>query len=101
MELVPVAADEVRHGAPDLGLLGHWPNPAGSRTRIDLALPSGTTESSLAIFDASGRQVRMLGTRFDAVEIMAASDIVCQPTLYEGLPVTVLDAMSLGVAVVA
>jgi len=51
-------------GVSDIGLLGHWPNPAGARTRIDLALPSGSDPSSLAIFDASGRQVRLLGTRF-------------------------------------
>jgi glycosyltransferase involved in cell wall biosynthesis len=45
--------------------------------------------------------VRFMGTRIDAPEIMAASDVICQPTLYEGLPITVLDAMSLGLPVVA
>jgi glycosyltransferase involved in cell wall biosynthesis len=45
--------------------------------------------------------VLFLGTRFDAVEIMAASDLFCQPTLYEGLSVAVLEAMSLGLPVVA
>jgi glycosyltransferase involved in cell wall biosynthesis len=45
--------------------------------------------------------VRFLGTRMDAAEVLAASDVICQPTLYEGLPITVLDAMSLGLPVVA
>jgi glycosyltransferase involved in cell wall biosynthesis len=45
--------------------------------------------------------VHFLGTRFDAVEIMAASDLFCQPTLYEGLSVAVLEAMSLGLPIVA
>jgi glycosyltransferase involved in cell wall biosynthesis len=45
--------------------------------------------------------VRFLGTRTDAADIMAASDVVCQPTLYEGLAITVLDGMSLGLPVVA
>jgi glycosyltransferase involved in cell wall biosynthesis len=46
-------------------------------------------------------RVRFLGTRLDAVEIMAASDVFCQPTLFEGLPVAVLEAMALGLPVVA
>jgi glycosyltransferase involved in cell wall biosynthesis len=46
--------------------------------------------------------VRFLGDRPDAVEVMAASDVICQPTLeFEGLPIVVLDAMSLGVPIVA
>lgn len=50
---------------------------------------------------ALGERVRFLGTRFDAVEVMAASDIFSQPTLYEGMPVAVLEAMALGLPVVA
>jgi glycosyltransferase involved in cell wall biosynthesis len=46
--------------------------------------------------------VRFLGDRPDAVEVMAASDVACQLTFeFEGLPVAVLDAMSLGLPIVA
>jgi glycosyltransferase involved in cell wall biosynthesis len=48
-----------------------------------------------------GAAVRFLGTRADAAEIVAASDFFCQPTRLEGLPVAVLDAMALGVPVIA
>jgi glycosyltransferase involved in cell wall biosynthesis len=44
--------------------------------------------------------VHLLGTRLDAVEIMAASDVFVQPTFYEGMSIAVLDAMSLGCPVV-
>jgi L-malate glycosyltransferase len=46
-------------------------------------------------------RVHFLGDRFDAVEILAAADLFCQPTFIEGLPLSVLDAMSLGIPVVA
>ncbi len=46
--------------------------------------------------------VRFLGSRGDAVELMAMSDVVCNLTLaFEGLPIAVLDAMSLGVPLLA
>lgn len=46
--------------------------------------------------------VRFLGARGDAVEVMAASDVVCNLThALEGLPVAVLDAMSLGLPLVS
>ena len=45
--------------------------------------------------------VRFLGTRYDAIEIMAASDVFLQPTLLEGLPMGVLEAMTVGVPVAA
>jgi glycosyltransferase involved in cell wall biosynthesis len=49
-----------------------------------------------------GGNVRFLGSRADAVELMAASDVVCNITFaFEGLPIAVLDAMSLGVPLVA
>jgi L-malate glycosyltransferase len=46
--------------------------------------------------------VRFLGVRADAAELIAASDVFCNLTHeFEGLPVAVADAMSLGVPVVA
>jgi hypothetical protein len=68
----PTATAQARLGGPaagvsEFGLLGHSPNPAGPLTRIAFSIPAGTGESaSLTIFDASGRQVRLLGSRFSA-----------------------------------
>lgn len=46
-------------------------------------------------------RVRFLGTRYDVAEVVSAADIFCQPTKHEGMPMAVLEAMSLGVPVVA
>ena len=40
------------------------------------------------------------GYRHDAVEIIAASDVLCHSTFYEGFGLVVAEAMALGVAVV-
>ena len=45
--------------------------------------------------------VRVLGSRGDAAELVAAFDAVLLPSLYEGLPYSLLEAMALGVPVVA
>jgi glycosyltransferase involved in cell wall biosynthesis len=45
--------------------------------------------------------VTFAGVRLDAVELIAASDVFCHPTLYEGFGLAVAEAMTLGVPVVA
>jgi glycosyltransferase involved in cell wall biosynthesis len=45
--------------------------------------------------------VTFAGVRLDAVELIAASDVFCHPTLYEGFGLAVAEAMALGVPVVA
>ncbi len=45
--------------------------------------------------------VHVLGPRPDAAELVAAFDVVLLPSLYEGLPYSLLEAMAQGVAVVA
>lgn len=45
--------------------------------------------------------VLVLGQRADAAELVAAFDVVLLPSLYEGLPYSLLEAMAQGVAVVA
>lgn len=48
-----------------------------------------------------GDRVRMLGHRDDVPELLAASDLFVFPSLYEGLGGAVLEAMALGVPLVA
>lgn len=48
-----------------------------------------------------GDNVVFTGARLDAVEIIAASDVFCHPTLYEGFGLALAEAMALAVAVVA
>jgi glycosyltransferase involved in cell wall biosynthesis len=45
--------------------------------------------------------VRLLGFREDAFEIVASCDVFVHPTFVEGLPTALLEAMGLGVPVVA
>ena len=47
------------------------------------------------------QHVRFLGHRTDVPEILAAADIFVFPTLFEGLPGAVLEAMALGLPIVA
>jgi glycosyltransferase involved in cell wall biosynthesis len=49
----------------------------------------------------SGGVVRMLGERADPLDIMHAADVVCLTSIAETLPMSVLEAMSLGRPVIA
>jgi glycosyltransferase involved in cell wall biosynthesis len=48
-----------------------------------------------------GEHVRLLGWYDDVKGLLAASDILCLPTFYEGAPVVVQEAMAAGCVVVA
>lgn len=48
-----------------------------------------------------GARFRFLGYRSDAVEVMAAFDIFCLASHHEGLPIALMEALVLGVPVVA
>lgn len=48
-----------------------------------------------------GSGVRLLGERTDVPRLLAASDVLVLPTRWEGLPISVLEAMGAGVPVVA
>jgi glycosyltransferase involved in cell wall biosynthesis len=48
-----------------------------------------------------GDRVRLLGERSDVPVLLAAADALCLASDWEGLPIAVLEAMSLGVPVVA
>lgn len=48
-----------------------------------------------------GERVRLLGYRTDVPELLAALDVLAMPSLWEGLPYVVLEAMAAGLPVVA
>jgi glycosyltransferase involved in cell wall biosynthesis len=45
--------------------------------------------------------VRLLGSRTDVADIVASLDVFVLPSLWEGLPTVILEAMALGMPVVA
>ncbi len=48
-----------------------------------------------------GQRVHFLGARLDAPELFATFDVYCLPSHYEGMPLTVFEAMAAGKPVVA
>ncbi|MBA2338744.1 MAG: glycosyltransferase [Acidimicrobiia bacterium] len=48
-----------------------------------------------------GGRVRLLGHRGDVAEVLAAADVFAFPSLYEGLGGALIEAMALGVPIVA
>ncbi|HEX8203809.1 MAG TPA: glycosyltransferase [Isosphaeraceae bacterium] len=84
------ALDLLQHVRPDL------------RTLIVGAGPlRGRLEETARAFGLLGGAVRFLGHRADVPRLLAAADLLVLPSLYEGLPNAVLEAMRAGKPVVA
>lgn len=68
-------------------------------------LPSDHGEDLEALFEAAaaalGPRIRRLGYRTDVPQLLAAADVFALPSLFEGLPMSVIEAMLCGLPVVA
>ncbi len=60
----------------------------------------GNLESQISQLGLQGR-VRLLGFRSDIAEVMHACDALVFPSVHEGLPVSVMEAMASGLPVIA
>jgi glycosyltransferase involved in cell wall biosynthesis len=67
---------------------------------VGLGADEGPVRREIAALDLE-RQVLLLGYREDAARLMPAFDVFCLPSLYEGMPLSLLEALAVGVPVVA
>lgn len=67
---------------------------------VGLPAQPGPVEEEIARLGMD-RHVRLAGYQPDAARLMPAFDVFCLPSLFEGLPVSLLEAMALGLPSVA
>jgi glycosyltransferase involved in cell wall biosynthesis len=67
---------------------------------IGLPIEGAPLERRIAEASLTDR-VRLAGYRENAAELLRAFDVFCLPSLHEGLPLSVLEALAVGVPVVA
>jgi glycosyltransferase involved in cell wall biosynthesis len=77
------------------GLPRNWRVAIAGRGELEAALKAFIAEAGL-----SGR-AHILGHRDDMPDVLAAADIFTMPSLWEGLPVAMLEAMFAGKPVIA
>ena len=61
----------------------------------------GSGRAACAAEAAGAARIRFLGQRADIGDLMAAADLLAAPSRFEGLPLVTLEAMALGLPVVA
>ncbi len=76
------AAGKLKQQYPDISVLIIGEGP------LELTLKSQIGQEGLT------DEIRLLGVRRDIPELMALSDIYVMPSIYEGLPITLLEAMA-------
>lgn len=93
----------VRHkGYPEL-LAAMRDVPGAELWVVGERLPSDHGDDLEQVFACSnlGDRLRRLGYRTDVASVLAAADIFTLPSLFEGLPMSVIEAMLTGLPVVA
>ncbi|MBY0336246.1 MAG: glycosyltransferase family 4 protein [Acetobacteraceae bacterium] len=90
-----------------------WPEFLAAMERVPGAtlwvvgerLPTDYGESLGPYFERAARvlggRLRMLGYRHDVARLLAAADVFCLPSHFEGLPMSIIEAMLCGLPVVA
>ena len=85
-------------------MLLHQPDPAWPRIRIVIAGPDGGSRRSLV---AQARKLRIakyvhfIGSRSDVPEVLRTLDVFAMPSFHEGTPFALLEAMAMGLPIVA
>ncbi len=100
---IVIVSRQVRHkGYPDL-LAAMQSVPGAELWVVGDRLPSDHGDDIEPLFAAAslGPRLRRLGYRTDIPDILAAADIFVLPSEFEGLPMSVIEAMLTGLPVVA
>ncbi len=101
--VVVIVSRLVRHkGYPEL-LAAMREVPDAELWMVGERLPSdhGTDLEPLVAASGLGPRLRRLGYRADVADVLAAADIFTLPSHFEGLPMSVIEAMLTGLPVVA
>jgi glycosyltransferase involved in cell wall biosynthesis len=102
--IVTVGRQEFQKAQPDL--VSAFDLIARSRPEAELLLVGRLGNGSQDVSDRVDRspyrdRIRALGHRDDVADILAAADVFALPSLYEGFPGAAIEAMALGLPVVA
>ena len=99
--VIVIVSRLVRHkGHPEL-LDAMRALPGAELWVVGERLPSDHGQDLEAVFAEAPPQVRRLGYRTDIPDLLAAADIFALPSHFEGLPMSVIEAMLTGLPVVA
>lgn len=101
--LVTVAHYRPQKGYPDLLQAARLVLDAGVPARF-IAIGDGPLEGEILSQHTAlglGDRFQLLGRRHDVLRILSGCDLFVLPSLYEGLPVAVMEALAMGLPIVA